>query len=74
MVFWQIKINQRERLIRSISEDLRNQIVNHARTSRREIQRSMFVVGDQIGKGNFGKAFEEETLRLDSSFVPWYLY
>ena len=57
-VFFPVEINQRERLIRSISEDLRNQIVNHARTSRREIQRSMFVVGDQIGKGNFGKVFK----------------
>ena len=44
--------------IRSVSADLRNQIIDHARTSRREIPRNMFDIGEQIGKGNFGKVFK----------------
>ena len=44
--------------IRSVSADLRNQIIEHARTCRREIPRNMFDIGEQIGKGNFGKVFK----------------
>ena len=51
-------------LHRNISVDLRAQIVNFSRTSKREIRSNMFTVGDQIGKGNFGKVFQGHIIGL----------
>ena len=63
-VVFPAEVDPRERLMRSVSADLRNQIVTHARTSKREIERSIFSMGDQIGKGNFGKVFKGQITGL----------
>ena len=50
-----------------ISIDLRIQIAEFAKSSRREIERSMFELGEEIGKGNFGKVFKGRVFGLYSS-------
>ena len=48
----------------NVSEDLRAQIVEFANTSKREIRRNMFEVGEQIGKGNFGKVYKGNVIGM----------
>ena len=50
-----------------VSIDLRIQIAEFAKSSRREVERSMFELGEQIGRGNFGKVFKGRVFGLYSS-------
>ena len=59
---------ENEPIHRNISVDLRAQIVNFSRASKREIRRYMFEIGDQIGKGTFGNVFKGHIVGLHHQY------